>query len=208
MLTLVTPPVPVITVPDAKAHLRVDHADDDLLIAGLLEAATSHVSETTGRAIGVQTWDLTLNAPWDVYHHNQLSASYWLATGAGRYGLTGLRLPKPPLRSVDSITYRDADGVNQTFAAGGYEVGGVGAEGTVHLLEGVSFPSVYAGPGAIKVRFTAGYDADTVPAGIRLAILLLVGHWYETRETVNIGNISGELPFTTSALLAPYRVFA
>ncbi|KFK98127.1 head-tail connector protein [Serratia sp. Ag1] len=40
---------------------------------------------------------------------------------------------------------------------------------------------------------------------IKLAVMLLVGFWYENRETVNIGNISTVLPYTFEALVEPYR---
>jgi len=39
------------------------------------------------------------------------------------------------------------------------------------------------------------------------AMLLLIGHWYANRETVNVGNITSEMPFATEALLQPYRIY-
>ncbi|HEJ8017757.1 TPA: phage gp6-like head-tail connector protein [Serratia marcescens] len=56
-----------------------------------------------------------------------------------------------------------------------------------------------------------GYDADEdhllLEDDVRTAMLLLIGHWYANRETVNIGNITSELPFATQALLQPYRIY-
>ncbi|GKX58349.1 head-tail connector protein [Leminorella grimontii] len=52
---------------------------------------------------------------------------------------------------------------------------------------------------------------DTDPDGvlisddIKLALMLLVGHWYENREPVNIGNITTTLSFGVEALLKPHR---
>ena len=34
---------PVVTLEEAKRHLRVDHDDDDALIAGMIAAAASHL---------------------------------------------------------------------------------------------------------------------------------------------------------------------
>ncbi|KEY58501.1 head-tail connector protein [Serratia sp. DD3] len=50
-------------------------------------------------------------------------------------------------------------------------------------------------------------DADGVVISddIKLALMLLVGHWYENREPVNIGNITSTLPYTFEALMGPYR---
>lgn len=44
-----------------------------------------------------------------------------------------------------------------------------------------------------------------MPQAIKQAMLLMIGHWYATREAVNIGNIVSELPIGARALLAPYR---
>lgn len=57
---LITPPTdPVVTLAEAKDHLRVSHDDEDWLIAGLIDAATAHldgVGGVLGRALNPQTW--------------------------------------------------------------------------------------------------------------------------------------------------------
>lgn len=40
---------------------------------------------------------------------------------------------------------------------------------------------------------------------IRQGALLLIGHWYASRESVVIGTITAELPMATNALWAPHR---
>nr|WP_113869635.1 head-tail connector protein [Brenneria salicis]NMN90973.1 gp6-like head-tail connector protein [Brenneria salicis ATCC 15712 = DSM 30166]RBP57332.1 gp6-like head-tail connector protein [Brenneria salicis ATCC 15712 = DSM 30166]RLM28535.1 hypothetical protein BHG07_17250 [Brenneria salicis ATCC 15712 = DSM 30166] len=44
-------------------------------------------------------------------------------------------------------------------------------------------------------------------ADVQVAMLLLIGHWYENRESVNIGNITSAIPFATESLLQPYRIY-
>ena len=56
-----------------------------------------------------------------------------------------------------------------------------------------------------RVMMTAGVDA--LPDMVKAAIKLLVGHWYENRETVNIGNITSELPLTVKNILSLDRMF-
>jgi uncharacterized phiE125 gp8 family phage protein len=46
-----------------------------------------------------------------------------------------------------------------------------------------------------------------VPESVKVAMKLLVGHWYENRETVNIGNITTPLDFTVKALLGQDRIY-
>ncbi|MGL3208695.1 head-tail connector protein [Bradyrhizobium sp. BR 1433] len=51
---------PVVTLDEAKAHLRVDHGDDDLLIAALVTAATIAAQDLTQRRFAEQVveWPL------------------------------------------------------------------------------------------------------------------------------------------------------
>lgn len=60
---------------------------------------------------------------------------------------------------------------------------------------------------AFEVAFTAGYgdDAADVPEPIRHAILLLVAHWFERREPVELGAGPQEVPAIVAGLLHPYR---
>jgi len=44
-----------------------------------------------------------------------------------------------------------------------------------------------------------------ITAAIRLAGLLLIGHWYANREAVAIGTISTTVPLAYDTLVRPYR---
>jgi uncharacterized phage protein (predicted DNA packaging) len=44
-----------------------------------------------------------------------------------------------------------------------------------------------------------------VPESVRLAMLMLVAHWYDNRGV--IGKVDGEIAFSVSALLTPYRFY-
>ncbi len=50
-------------------------------------------------------------------------------------------------------------------------------------------------------------DGMVITEDIRLGLLMLIGHWYANRETVNVGNITSVLSFSTEALLQPYRIY-
>ncbi|HBX8260394.1 MULTISPECIES: head-tail connector protein [Klebsiella pneumoniae complex] len=52
-------------------------------------------------------------------------------------------------------------------------------------------------------------NPDSILPGddVKAAMLLLIGHWYANRESVNIGSITSEIPFATEALLQPYRIY-
>lgn len=80
----------------------------------------------------------------------------------------------------------------------------------VRFKDGFDRPSEVFQSAAIAVTFSVGYPQtgdppqSSVPAAIKAAILLLVGHWYESREAVAGGSVA-EMPFAVSSLLAPYR---
>jgi len=65
---------------------------------------------------------------------------------------------------------------------------------------------------ALTLTTTAGTQAlavfitNDVPQKIKQAILFLVSHWYEKREPIQDGAVSGEIPFTVSALLGQDKI--
>lgn len=188
-LVLVTAPTEEpVSIAEAKAHLRVDGDDDDSYIGALITTARSHVETITRRALMPQTWKLVLDDwPDDV-----------------------LELLLPPLVSVSSITYKDADGETQTFASSNYVVDADSVPGRLCLADDASWPSDDLYPmGAVQIQYLAGYtNANAVPQPIKNAILLLVGHYYENREAALVAQGANvqQLPMGVADLLATYRV--
>ena len=43
--------------------------------------------------------------------------------------------------------------------------------------------------------------AEEMPVMEKAACLLLIGHWFENRTAVNIGNITTEIPLSTISIL-------
>ena len=52
-------------------------------------------------------------------------------------------------------------------------------------------------------------DPDSILPGddVKAAMLLLIGHWYENRETVSLGQAATDIPFTVESLLQPYKIY-
>lgn len=63
----------------------------------------------------------------------------------------------------------------------------------------------------INRKLYEGDVPDTDPDGLKiaddilLALMLLVGHWFENREPVSVGNTVTTFPFGFESLLQPYR---
>lgn len=178
-----------ISIGDARAHLRVDGSDEDILITSHVQAATAWVENYTRRALVTQTWELWMDA--------------FPADGI-------IEMPAPPLRTVASVKYYDSAGVLQTLSASTYVVtapaGPQAERGSIRLVAGASWPTTQDRPNTVVVRFDAGYGAGgDVPAAIRAAILLIVGELYKNREQSITSSTITKVPFAAESLLAPYR---
>ena len=119
-----------------------------------------------------------------------------------------MELPVYPVRSVESITYLDREGDEQTLA----EFRFIGDQ-IPAMLEIDSPPTVKDGGRNITVTLTAGYpsndsppSSDLVPDGIKQAIMLMTGHFFENRESVVLGSTATHVPQSFEYLLHPYRV--
>lgn len=190
-ITVVTPPSagdPVVTLAEAKLHLRVSHSTEDALIAALVAAATEHAQTETRRQLVTATLRMDLDC--------------FPADGV-------LELHRTPVQAVSGITYVDDAGATQTLAPADYVVDTASAPARVVLADGSVWPTTDVRPNAVSVTFTAGYGAAAaVPAGIKAWMLLQVGALYRNREAFATGLSVAELPASfADRLLDPYRVW-
>lgn len=188
---VITPPeFALLSLDEAKAHLRVEHDDDNDYIESLIEVATSMVDGPAGwlgRALITQTLE-------------------WRGDEFPTCPSTDIRLLCPPVISVTSVKY-DATAGEQTVAGSDYRIVGQPSMPAVSLYAGGSWPSSSVQGEAVRIRYVAGYgeDGEDVPAPIRHAILLLISQFYENRSA-SVEAAQTEFPFSVTALLSPYRI--
>lgn len=174
-----------ISLAEAKAHLRVDTDDEDTLISSLIVAARMLTERSLGLALITQSWSHFLDA-------------------VPQRGCVAL--PLGPVQSVSAVRLHDGDGGTSTVDTGGYDTDLLSDPARVVLTAAV--PSLGLRPfNGFEVAFVAGYgDAATdVPQPIRQALLLLVAHWFERREPVELGPGPQGVPAVAGGLLQPYR---
>lgn len=186
---ITAPASPLVTVAEARRDLKVDLPDDDGLIEDLIATAESLLdgySGELGRALVTQVWRQDLPC--------------FPASGV-------IHLPLAPVRVVSSITYWGLDGVARPLSAQVYSgVLKAASDPYIKLAYGQSWPATYPRDDAVSVTFEAGYGAPgDVPAAIRRAALLIVGHLYENREAVTVGGPAYELPFGANRLTSNFR---
>ena len=180
---LVTAPaITPVSLIEVKAHLRVEHNDDDALIARLISTAVTYVDVKgiLGKAMITQTW------------------GEWFAPNPGTVTL-GLG----PVQSVSAIKYYDTDNELQTATLSNFYVLGTGGRTTIKPKAGYSWPTTFTRDDAIKVEYVIGYgdNQGDVPETVRHGLMLLIAHWYENRENELMGTISKNLPYGFEALM-------
>jgi len=180
------PAIEPVTVSEAKEHLRVDGTVEDVLISSLIVTSRLHIEAALGLALITQSWKLVLDA--------------WPTEGV-------LRMPLRPVKTVSAVRVFAADGTSEVVDPVRYFVDTVGEPPRVIGNAG-GIPVPGRPLNGIEVDFDAGYGSavSDVPSPIRHAVLLLVAHWFEHRDPIEIGSSSVTIPASVSHLMEPYRL--
>lgn len=179
---LTAPAVEPITWDLAKAHLRLSSDDEKAYVERVtIRSARRWAEGITARALITQTWTLTLSGfPCESF----------------------IKIPKPPLRAINSVKYLDTNGVQQTWAAENYSVekpaGPKAPCGRVHLAYSKVWPSTLPVWNAVEIELECGYgetpaslaENGSVPEELTSAQLMILGELFERREDAIVGTIS------------------
>ena len=162
----VQPAIEPVTVDEARQHCDLDDAYYDSQLAQLVNAARVKVEQDTRLALINQTRELRFDD--------------WPGNGV-------IELPVAPAVSVSSVTYVDTGGSTQTVTAADYIVDVNTKPGRIVLGHGKSWPSCRGHYNDIVVTYVAGHGEATssVPEMARLAIFMLVRHWFDNGTAVS-----------------------
>lgn len=216
-IVIVEPVAEPLTIEECRAHLEAQAYEDsdvdpidDAMIAGWLAAAREHCENFTGLSLATKTLEIACD-------------TFPIASEPGGVAID---LPGGPVREIVSITVPPpeveytSDDVDSDTAADEP----IWADGTVnpdlYVLDSyrqpnqvkpvTAWPAITAATNAVKVRYLAGYGVDSdggtaIPATIRAAILLMLGHLYLHREAVAESGVV-TMPLGIESLLRPKRV--
>jgi uncharacterized phiE125 gp8 family phage protein len=182
------PIIEPVSVLEARNHLRIVVDEDDELIASLIQAAREQCEAEARRSFTTRTYEAILD-DWP----------------SKRF----IKLPQPPLVSVTSVSYIDYLNVTGVMSASEYFLDTYSEPGRLCLTDSGEWPSITLRPFAgIIIRYVAGYgDPLQVPEVYKRAMLLMIGHLYENRETVIVqqGVAAIQIPQTVKMLLMTDR---
>jgi len=173
------------TTDEIKLHLKVTTAADDALIAQIMLAATTAAEHYQRR---------TYITRERVYYLDAFPRI--------------IRPPYSPLVTVEKIEYYDTNGTLQELAPANYRKDIDTEPGRVTEAYNCTWPDTRAMTGAVIVTYTSGYGAlsTNVPDDIRLAIKMMVAHFYEHRESVSPEQMY-EVPMGVKDLLEMRRIY-
>lgn len=173
---VVTPPSALpVSLEQAKAHCRIDIDLEDDLIERLIWSAYQFAEHYQQRTLLTTAYEMKLGGFPPV-----------------------IPLPLPPFQSVEFVKYVAPDGEELTLDTSLYEVDLATPQGIICPAYGCSWPSVRCQRNAVTARWVAG--SDSVSASTQSAILLIVSHLFEHRESVSEGTFN-EVPMAARSLL-------
>ncbi len=147
---LITPPTALaVTLDQARANLRVDGSDMDVLITLWVEGIIAVLEHEIGQRMMAQTWEVTLDAfP------------------------AAISLPHPVI-GVTSIKYLDITGAEQTLTPAAYRLQRSAYATTLIPASGAHWPDTCADVCTIVVEVVCGYGdtAASTPKNVQLYIL-------------------------------------
>lgn len=172
------PAVEPVTLGHVKAQLRIDDTNEDALVFGYLIAAREMVEKDIGQSLGSRTLTGKLTA--------------WPETAITVASI---------VTAVTGITYTDEAGA--TVAWTGFVARpGIGTDTLVRPAASSDWPSLGDDP---IITITATGGLDPLPELARLAIIMLVGHWYKSREPVAMGITVNEIPLGYERIINLFR---
>jgi len=183
------PAIEPCTEADLVSHCQLGELPDDQLARArvILAAARQWVENRLQRQLITATWKLYLDS----------------------FAEEILRIKsKLPVSSVSTIKYYDTNDEQQTVSSALYQVDATSENQSVRIrpVSGQSWPSTYDRYNAVEITFVAGYGAtrESVPLGIRHAILILAADWWTNREDVIIGTINSRIETGVEMCLQPF----
>ena len=168
----------LVTTSELAEFARVSDPNADSNLRKIATGVFHHLERELGRAIIEQ--DVTVQVPIPEWGY-----------GYGRRHWEQLKLPLPPVRSIDSVKWREWDGTEYTVDSSKY-VADVNCEPSLlrFVGSGYIYPSTLTEPcgkAHFIIKFRSGYAMGDFPAGLLLVAKRIISTHYENPENTIAG---------------------
>ncbi|WP_442580721.1 head-tail connector protein [Mesorhizobium sp. ASY16-5R] len=171
-----------LSLAEVKQQCRVDTVvtDDDAFLTRCIRAAREAIEGPDGRGLAIMAadWRLTLDCfPKEV------------------------RIPMGPVLSIVNIVYVDGAGAAQTLDPADYHWRPGRYEARIQPAYGKAWPAARSQLDAVTITFKAGFKGTeedpiklgNIPEPLRVAMMMLIAHWYMVRSTTVVGTVPTEI---------------
>lgn len=180
---ITSPALEPLSLSEIKAHLRIDHDHEDVLLTDTLQAARAYTEFASGNKLMTQTWrQYEICFPED---HSVV-------------------LRVEPFQTISAVTAFDRDGEPTVLPLQDYRILRGDGETSLQIDQRLNPELAHNG---LEIDFICGFGdlGMDVPPTLKRAILLLVAHWYEFRGAISPQDQPVSLPPGFDALMAPFR---
>jgi len=178
----------IVSLNDMKDHLRVSGTDEDDLIKAYMDSAADYMASVSGRTFK--------------YGSNEANVYLYLSRDEV-YGT---------IRKADNLTLyqarykNDEDGYGIMDAAD-YVANTETYPSTFKIKSVPSDITTNETEAVYRIWFKGGEAAESLPNQFRMAMMLLVSHYYTNREAEYVGGITTELKEGVKRLLGTVKMF-
>lgn len=194
-----------IDLEELKSQLAITGTADDARLTRLAIAALTFTERYINRAFLKRTYLYKLPM-FGSSMRGELDDFWFEPIGSLERKTPIIVLPYPPLVQVNSVKYYDEAGVLQTISSSNYQVDTASEPGRIAPVYGYTWPTPGVRLHPIEIEYVAGYGDvfGSVPVDLRHAVMMLVGHLNENRETTTPLSLA-DVPFGFDDLVAGYK---
>lgn len=173
----------IISVDEAKTHLRITHDEHDILISSLISLARQVVERDCRLSLIKRNVIIFLD----------------------KFPAGELELPYGPAESIDYIKYYNQLKVLETINNNDLDIDNINQVVRIANKQGV-WPATYEIYNSVEIKFAAGFDADKIPQQLIHAMKLLITAYYDNPSDLSAANLAN-MPHGYSSLIFPYSVY-
>lgn len=182
---LTYPNTTIITLQEAKDHLRVTSNDEDMVILDCIKSATNLIETYTGQYF--------LSGSCVAYLDTNEFSSY-----------SEVKIWAYPVNEITSVKYLDTNGTEQTFASSNYSTD---ISSSPARILSTTIPSVKSNTlNTIRIYFNVGHlSKESIDPELLGWVKIFTAFFYQTRQPEYSGFTVAEIAYKYQAALDKYR---